>query len=228
MVSWGDGEESSEDHSNATSEGLKTLYDSDWEGLADGAAPPRCKCGAIAAKFVGWEGYETGRKFLGCAGQFGERCDYVKWVDGDWPSSLQKAIGKLWEMYGEAKQGRVSDALYCMEEKFKFRDEITKLHRDLKIVQEEVNKTVNEKQITLALKAKAEQALIDARAELEEKKKLDAAASNMHKVLRIKAEKDRDKIKEEKRKLELMIADLVKQKEGTRVKLRKIKELCDE
>lgn len=131
-------------------------------------------------------------------------------------------------MYGEAKQGRVSDALYCMEEKFKFRDEITKLHRDLKIVQEEVNKTVNEKQVTLALKAKAEQALIDARAELEEKKKLDAAASNTHKVLRIKAEKDRDKIKEEKRKLELMIADLLKQKEGTRAKLRKIKELCDE
>ena len=64
--------------------------------------------------------------------------------------------------------------------------------------------------MTLALKAKAEQALIDARAELEEKKKLEASTSNMHKFLRLKAEKDRDQLKEDKRKLEYMIQDLLK------------------
>lgn len=131
-------------------------------------------------------------------------------------------------MYGEVKQGRASDSLDYMEEKFKFRDEITKLHRDLKIVQEEVEKTVKEKQVTLALKAKAEQALIEARAELEEKMKLDEHASNLHKVMRIKAEKERDKLKEEKRKLEYTIGDLFKFKEEQRAKLRKIKEICDE
>uniref|UniRef100_A0ACD5VCW1 Uncharacterized protein n=1 Tax=Avena sativa TaxID=4498 RepID=A0ACD5VCW1_AVESA len=218
MVSWGDGEESSLDHSTASSERLNTLYDSEWEGLADGPTPPRYKCHATAAKFVGWEGCETGRKFYGCAGQFGETCDYVSWVDQEWPSSLQKAIGKLWEMYGEIKQGRVSDSLDYMEEKFKFMDEITKLHRDLKIVQEEVEKTVKEKQVTLALKAKAEQALIEARAKLEEKMKLDEHASNLHKVMRIKAEKERDKLNEEKRKLEYTIGDLFKFKEEQREK----------
>ena len=145
-------------------------------------------------------------------------------------------------MYGEVKQGRVTDALNHCDEKFNFRDEITKLHRDLKIVQSEVDKTVKEKQVTLAMKAMAEQALIDERAELEEKKRLDSCASNMHKVLRIKAEKDRDrmkeerdtmkqerdKLKEDKKKMEFIIAEFLKQKEGTRKKLRKIKELCDE
>ena len=36
---------------------------------------------------------------------------------------------------------------------------------------------------------RSEQALVDAQADLEEKKKLDASTSNMHKFLRVKAEK---------------------------------------
>jgi hypothetical protein len=58
---------------------------------------------------------------------------------------------------------------------------------------------VEEKQLALALKAKAEQALLEARVETEQKKITDAHHSNMHKVLRIKAEKDRDQLKGEKR-----------------------------
>jgi hypothetical protein len=58
---------------------------------------------------------------------------------------------------------------------------------------------VEEKQLAQALKAKAEQALLEARVEIEQKKIIDAHHSNMHKVLRIKAEKDRDQLKGEKR-----------------------------
>jgi hypothetical protein len=115
-----------------------------------------------------------------------------------------------------------------MEKRFEFQDQITKLHLDLRNAQDELKQVVEEKQVTLALKAKAEQALIDARSELEQKKKLEASTCNMHKCLRLKAEKEMDKMKEEKRKLEYIIADLLKQKEGTRAKLRKIKEIADE
>ena len=76
--------------------------------------------------------------------------------------------------------------------------------------------------MTLALKAKAQQSLIDVRVELGKKKNLDAAASNMHKVLRVEIKKDKGQFKEEKRKLELIIANLLKQKEGTRAKIKKI------
>ncbi|CAM0881191.1 unnamed protein product [Alopecurus aequalis] len=228
MVSWGDGEESSEDHSSHGVDLLTTMYDSDFCGLAEEEGSVRCKHHSIASKYVCFEGWNTGRRFLGCEGQDGEQCDFVHWVDPEWPRPLQKALAKLWEDYGEAKQGRVSDALDNLEKKFKYQDEIKLLHRDLKIMQDEVDKVIEEKKVTLALKAQAEQALLLARAELEQKKRLDASTSNMHKVLRIQAEKDRDKFKGEKIKLEFIIADLLKQKEGTRAKMMKIKEICDE
>ncbi|CAM0955585.1 unnamed protein product [Alopecurus aequalis] len=228
MVSWPDGETSSESLSSGGDLTLNTIYDSDFCGLAD-EYPVLCKHQSVTQKFVCFDGCYTGRKFLGCAGQEGvDTYDFVHWIDAQWPESLQKSLNKLWDNYSEAKQGRVSDALDHMEQKFKYQDEITKLHRDLKIVQDEVSKVVEEKQLTLVLKATAEQALIEARAELEERKKLDVSTTSMHKVLRIKAEKDRDKLKEEKKKLEYIISDLLKQKEGTRAKIRKIKELCDE
>jgi hypothetical protein len=87
---------------------------------------------------------------------------------------------------------------------------------------------VEEKQVILALKANAKQGLVDARAKLEEKKALDASTNNMHKYVRVKAKKDMDKFKEEKKKLEYMIADLLRTKEGTRAKIKKITKICEE
>ncbi|CAM0946299.1 unnamed protein product [Alopecurus aequalis] len=175
---------------------------------------------------VSWgDGEESSYASSGDADEGGETCDFVYWVDAEWPSPLQKAVCKLWDNYGEEKQGRVNDALDFLEQKFKLRDEIKKLNHDLKMVQNEVEKVVKEKQITLALKARAEQALIDARSELEQKKKLDDSSTNMQKAMRIKAEQDYCKMKEEKKKLEYIISDLLKQKEGTRANLRKIKEM---
>ena len=46
---------------------------------------------------------------------------------------------------GAVKSGSVSDALNYTEQKFKYQDEISKLHRNLKIVYNEVNKVVEEK-----------------------------------------------------------------------------------
>jgi hypothetical protein len=70
--------------------------------------------------------------------------------------------------------------------------------------------------------------LLEARAELKQKKVDDETCTNMHKCLRIKAEKDVQKLKEDKRKLEFMIADFLTQKEGTMAKFSKIKEICNE
>jgi hypothetical protein len=50
----------------------------------------------------------------------------------------------------------------------------------------------------------------------------------MHKYVRVKAKKDMDKFKEEKKKLEYMIADLLRTKEGTRAKIKKITKICEE
>jgi hypothetical protein len=131
-------------------------------------------------------------------------------------------------MYRNVKSGRVSDSLDYMEEKWKLNGQIEKLEKDLRTTQDELKAAVEEKQVILALKAKAEQALIEARAELHQKKIVEENHSNMHKVLRIQVEKQRDQLKGEKKKLEYIIADFMKQKECTRSKVRKIREICDE
>jgi hypothetical protein len=131
-------------------------------------------------------------------------------------------------MYLTVKRGRTSDALEHMEKFFDLTSEIERLHKDLRAAHDELKKVVEEKQVTLALKAMAEQALVDARTELVHKKIVDANHSNMHQVLRVKPEKDRDKLKDEKTRLEYIIADFMKQKEETRAKFRKIREIVDE
>jgi hypothetical protein len=140
-------------------------------------------------------------------------------------------------MHGKQKHGRTKDALQHLEQKFNHQHEIRVLQKDLKMAQDELKTVVGEKQVLLALKAKAEQSLIDARTELEQKKLIDAHYSNMHKVLRIRAEKERDMMKKEKekeelkaqkRKLEFIIADMLYQKEGTRAKMRKIIAIASE
>jgi hypothetical protein len=49
----------------------------------------------------------------------------------------------------------------------------------------------------------------------------------MHKVLRIKEEKNKDTLKEEKKMLDVMIADFLNQKEGTREKIKNMREICE-
>jgi tRNA U34 5-carboxymethylaminomethyl modifying GTPase MnmE/TrmE len=80
----------------------------------------------------------------------------VKWVDEPWPRSLQKALGRLWEMHGEQKHRRTKDALQHLEQKFNHQHEIRLLQKDLKMAQDELKTVVGEKQVLLALKAKAE------------------------------------------------------------------------
>jgi hypothetical protein len=69
--------------------------------------------------------------------------------------------------------------------------------------------------------------LPDAWAELDQKKIIEDYHSKTHKVLRIKEEKDKDTLKEEKKILEVMIADFLNQKEGTREKIKNMREICE-
>lgn len=62
--------------------------------------------------------------------------------------------------------------------------------------------------------SKADNAPIEVRAELEHKQLHDCATSNFHRVIEIRVERDKDRLKEGKRKLENMIADFLKEEEG--------------
>ncbi|KAE8788065.1 hypothetical protein D1007_37909 [Hordeum vulgare] len=78
-------------------------------------------------------------------------------------------------------------------------------------------------------------AISDLKEEIEKNKLADHSSTNLHHVLRAKAEKERDQLvlerdqmKEEKEKLECIIADMMKQNNGYKDKVKKLKEICDE
>ena len=85
----------------------QTMYDSDYHDLADEDSPLLCKHGYVPAKFVAFEGRNAGRRFLRCQGHHammqGRSCGVVKWIDLEWPKSIQKTLDKLWEMTVELK-----------------------------------------------------------------------------------------------------------------------------
>ncbi|KAE8809337.1 putative CBL-interacting protein kinase 13 [Hordeum vulgare] len=78
-------------------------------------------------------------------------------------------------------------------------------------------------------------AISDLKEEIEKKKLADHSCTNLHQVLRMKAEKERDQLvlerdqmKEEKKKLEYIISDMMKQNHGYKDKVKKLKEIRDE
>jgi hypothetical protein len=48
-------------------------------------------------------------------------------------------------LYGEEKEGRVTDSLDNLEKRFKLKDEIEKMHIDVRNAQDEIKKVVEQK-----------------------------------------------------------------------------------
>ena len=96
----------------------------------------------------------------------GRSCGVVKWVDPEWPKSMQKTLDKLWEMTVELKESVFISLLDNVEMKLWDPIDTTKLNRDLRRVQDKVSKVKKERDVALAMKAKAEQELTLARNDL--------------------------------------------------------------
>ncbi|KAE8781542.1 hypothetical protein D1007_45238 [Hordeum vulgare] len=69
------------------------------------------KHGKASMRNVAFEGTNTGRRFLACVEPEGDSCGFVEWVDQEWPITMQNALLKLWAMFEDTKNGRVTDNL---------------------------------------------------------------------------------------------------------------------
>lgn len=126
---------------------------------------------------------------------------------------LESVVGaeKNFKLVGEKR--KLESENYNLEgEKRRFQCELRNFKADFAKVVADKEEAVDQKEL-------AEQTLLKVNAELDKKKMGDGSATNIHKVMRLKAEKERDMIKENKKKLEYMIADLLKQKEVTKEKM---------
>ena len=134
---------------------------------------------------------------------------------------MRMCLAELWEMYEQQKIDNVKDNPVSVEENFKIAGEGRKVEAALRMFK-------GEKEGVVGLKASIELAWLKVKEVLDKKKLDDASIKNIHKVMRLSVRKNRDKVNNQKNKLEYMIVDVLKGIEGTKEKLRKTKEISFE
>mgnify|MGYP000918229876 FL=1 len=155
---------------------------------------------------------------------------------------MQFTLTELWSMYDKDMKERHTENVELAERNYKLVGEKRKMEEDLRFFKLDFAKMVADKEDAITELGNARLALSDLKEEMEKKKLADHGCTNLHQLLRAKAEKERDKLvverdpvlterdqlKEEKKKLEYIISDLLKQKHGYKDKIKKLKEICDE
>lgn len=166
------------------------------------------------------------------------KCNYVEWVDPEWSVATKFCLRELWSMYDEKLRQNIKNA----EDKCMLIGEKRRTEEEVRFFKMDFAKLVADKEDALTQLGNARLSLSDLKEELEKNKMADHGCANLHQVLRVKAEKDRDRVvlerdqvmrerdqlKQEKKKLEYIIADFLKPKHGYVDKIKKLKEICDE
>ncbi|KAF7049436.1 hypothetical protein CFC21_057973 [Triticum aestivum] len=250
MVSWSDdgSNSSSSGGDSASSPAPRTIDCSDWSSLAVDL-PVRCEHQAMCEKLVAFESVDSGGRFVGCAQKDGPKCPYVHWVELERPPQLKMSLARVLDMYEEVVNLRLRQNVVNAEENFKILGEKKKMEQDLRFFKLDFAKMVADKEQAITESGNTRLALSDLKIELEKKKMFDKSLTNIHQVVRAKAEKERDEMKQERdkmmeerdklkeerdqlkkeiKKLEYMIGDLFKHKEDTKCKIRKDREMLDE
>ncbi|KAE8785773.1 putative CBL-interacting protein kinase 13 [Hordeum vulgare] len=137
-------------------------------------------------------------------------------------------------MHDKENEDRIRDNLKLDEENFKLVGEKRRMEEELPFFKLDFAKIVVDKKEAISQLGSPRLAIRDLKEELEKKKLAVHSSTNLHQVLRVKAEKERDQLvlerdqmKEEK-KLEHIISDMMKQNHGYKDKVKKLKEICDE
>nr|CDM80076.1 unnamed protein product [Triticum aestivum] len=242
MPSWNDEETSSDEDCEVVSMDMGLMEEPDTivEPLFCGQlelAEPKCILHQMRpVKRVAFEGIENG-----------VNCGVIEWVDGPWPPVLQRCLSKLWEMFHEQNCGRVLDKDKFEKELAKVKSEherelaklkmendnlcieYTKLVDDVSKMFDwrdgRVDKNVHQKQVE-------EEQLEKKKKELEEKAVLEVhmeklkLAKEQRKAMK-EVQVDRDALMKEKEKLELVVAELLKDGFGSKEKLKQIKAILE-
>lgn len=193
---------------------------------------------------VVFQGMSTGRRFYGCANEEGDNCGLVEWIDPEWPEATKNALRKIWDMYDQSNKEieRKEKVILKLEEEKKLIQE--KHHNHIKetsqffsavhknVMRENYQKIMQDSDVEKAVveaqeeKDKLEKENMDLKLALQViKQSNDELITNWKKVV---ADQGMEQVKQEKKRLEYIIADLLKAGEQNKNKIRKIREICDE
>uniref|UniRef100_A0A8I6WEM9 Uncharacterized protein n=1 Tax=Hordeum vulgare subsp. vulgare TaxID=112509 RepID=A0A8I6WEM9_HORVV len=234
MVSWNERSSSSWDDDSVTSQLPRTIPCYEWSGIAHELSS-RCMHLEPCLTQVAFQSTDIVRRFLACAKEkVEEKCCYLKWIDPEWSVAMQFCIGQLWSMHDKENEDMLRDNLKLGEENFKLVGEKRRMEEELRFFKLDFAKMADKEEAISQL-GSTRLAMSDLKEELDKKKLADHSSTNLHQVLRAKAEKERDQLvlerdqmKEEKKKLEHIISDMMKQNHGYKGKVKKLKEIRDE
>ncbi|XBH72313.1 hypothetical protein VPH35_099640 [Triticum aestivum] len=246
MVSWSDSGSSSDAESVSSEVQLpSTILCLEWSGLATDLSS-RCEHECVCEKLVAFESVWIKIP----------KCSYLEWVDPEWPAPLKMSLARIWGMYEDENKLRLQDNVVNASENLRVVREKEKMEKDLRFFKVDFAQMVAEKEQALAQLGNTQLAMADMKEDLDKKKMSDKSFTNIHQVVRAKAEKERDLmkqerdsimeerdslvqerdnlvlernvLKQEKKMLEYMIGDLFKHKEDTKGKIRKLEEMLEE
>ncbi|CAM0901808.1 unnamed protein product [Alopecurus aequalis] len=204
---------------------------------------------------VAFQGSNTGRRFYLCSvlNQV-ENCGFVSWVDGEWPETAQHALGRLWSMLYDSKSERVVEK--CDHVQLKLEKKYSSLVEDVnkycsdthrQVMQENYAKIMKEgSKAEVEVGQEKEMDLLKKKIEAQEKEigelkkvieaqekeigELKQVQRSQADVMKVKQENyvaEKMALKEEKKKLEYMIFEMVNASQALKDKLKKIREICD-
>jgi hypothetical protein len=167
-------------------------------------------------------------------------CGFVSWVDAEWHVQLQNALGKIWGMYNTSVGQRLDESaeLYhqlkeLTVEKSKYEKKYCNLVTDVNKMMDEAEKRAVEKNLL-----KMKQLENDEFAEIKRQrdvlmeelallKQSQRHEEEMNKLRKTKWEKEMEKLKEEKKKAEYYVYELLKAGEANKQKLQSMKTILD-
>jgi chromosome segregation ATPase len=188
--------------------------------------------------------------------QEGINCGVVQWIDFEWPDSMEKALAKLWDMYEESKTTRTNDNLESSftihnltEEKKKLQENYEKLVGDVNALLDaqeqravQLNYQQEQKDNADVNISELENEVGNLKAELSKKdeensklqqkyetvKNIAASQGNVIRNLKFNHLKEKERLTEERHKLQFHISELQKSEEKIKQKLQGVKVILDE
>ncbi|KAE8801859.1 hypothetical protein D1007_22487 [Hordeum vulgare] len=153
----------------------------------------------------------------------------VKWTDFEWPHSVEKALAKLWDMYEESKAARTTDNLESSflihnltKEKKKLEENYEKLYGDVNALLDQQHRAVDS----------VEENNLKDNTNLQQKydilKNLTAAQDKVIRNLKNTHLKEKERLTEERHKLQHHISELQKSQEKRKLKIHRVKAILDE
>ncbi|KAE8806693.1 hypothetical protein D1007_17051 [Hordeum vulgare] len=166
----------------------------------------------------------------------GVNCGVVEWVDFPWPEILQRCLGRIWDMYQEQNLGRVKDEQAHEKEVGKLKKEIDFVSNNYNQLVEDVSKLFDYQDGNMSHDMDyTSQAINKNKKELEDQARIEISMEklklakeqmcilqrqayiiqNMRKAMK-EVQVDGDLLKKGKKKLEYLIADLLKTGHGSK------------